>query len=125
MLNNLTGQYKATRPSHWRVGLLLAQKRRAVHTVRRAPFPRVVKTVDQIPRTMPTAPRATASRTRKTPVTATVSAAAIACRAYELFTARGGEHGHDLEDWLRAERELTGQAAPSTRQASRRQRKLD
>lgn len=27
----------------------------------------------------------------------------IACVAYELFEHRGGEHGHDLEDWLEAE----------------------
>jgi len=31
---------------------------------------------------------------------------AIAHRAHELFEARGREHGHDLEDWLRAESEL-------------------
>ncbi len=31
----------------------------------------------------------------------------IARRAYELFLARGGEHGHDVEDWLQAERELS------------------
>lgn len=31
---------------------------------------------------------------------------AIARRAHELFEARGREHGHDLEDWLRAESEL-------------------
>jgi hypothetical protein len=30
----------------------------------------------------------------------------IAHRAYELFLARGGEHGHDRDDWLQAEREL-------------------
>ena len=32
--------------------------------------------------------------------------AAVAARAYELFRARGGEPGHDLDDWLRAEAEL-------------------
>ena len=32
--------------------------------------------------------------------------AAIARRAYELFEARGSEHGHDCEDWFRAESEL-------------------
>lgn len=32
---------------------------------------------------------------------------AIAQRAYELFEERGGVHGYHLEDWLRAERELT------------------
>ena len=30
----------------------------------------------------------------------------IAQRAYELFLRRGGQHGHDLEDWLAAEQEL-------------------
>jgi hypothetical protein len=29
-------------------------------------------------------------------------------RAYQLFLARGAEPGRDLEDWLQAERELTG-----------------
>jgi len=32
----------------------------------------------------------------------------IARRAYELYVQRGGEHGHDVDDWLRAERELRG-----------------
>ncbi len=31
----------------------------------------------------------------------------IAARAYEHFAARGFQHGHDVEDWLVAERELT------------------
>ena len=35
----------------------------------------------------------------------------IARRAYELYEARGREDGHDLEDWLRAESEITGRAA--------------
>ena len=30
----------------------------------------------------------------------------IARRAYEIFLARGGHHGHHEEDWLQAEREL-------------------
>jgi hypothetical protein len=30
----------------------------------------------------------------------------IAARAYEIFLTRGGEHGSDLDDWLRAEQEL-------------------
>ena len=29
-------------------------------------------------------------------------------RAYELHVERGGEPGPDFEDWLQAERELTG-----------------
>jgi len=32
----------------------------------------------------------------------------IQLRAYELFEARGREHGHDLDDWLRAEAEILG-----------------
>lgn len=35
---------------------------------------------------------------------------AIASRAYELFMQRGGEHGRALEDWVAAERELSGGA---------------
>jgi len=31
---------------------------------------------------------------------------AIARRAHELFEARGREHGHDLDDWLRAKSEM-------------------
>jgi Protein of unknown function (DUF2934) len=31
---------------------------------------------------------------------------AIRMRAYELFSARGGDGGHDVEDWLQAEQEL-------------------
>jgi DUF2934 family protein len=29
-------------------------------------------------------------------------------RAYELYEARGREDGHEEEDWLRAEKEITG-----------------
>ncbi|TMD04010.1 MAG: DUF2934 domain-containing protein [Chloroflexi bacterium] len=32
----------------------------------------------------------------------------IARRAYQIFLGRGGNDGHDLEDWLQAEAELTG-----------------
>jgi hypothetical protein len=37
----------------------------------------------------------------------------IRFRAYQLFEARGCDHGYDLEDWLRAENELTGRLAKS------------
>ena len=30
----------------------------------------------------------------------------IARRAHELYVQRGGEHGKDVEDWVRAEQEL-------------------
>lgn len=32
-------------------------------------------------------------------------------RAHELYEARGQEEGHDLEDWLRAEEEITQKKA--------------
>jgi hypothetical protein len=31
---------------------------------------------------------------------------AIRERAYEIYEQRGGQHGADLEDWVRAEREV-------------------
>jgi Protein of unknown function (DUF2934) len=30
----------------------------------------------------------------------------ITRRAYDLYLARGCEHGHDVDDWLQAERKL-------------------
>jgi hypothetical protein len=30
----------------------------------------------------------------------------IARRAYDLYLGRGCDHGHDVDDWLKAEREL-------------------
>jgi hypothetical protein len=42
----------------------------------------------------------------------------VARRAYDLFVSRGSEHGHDVDDWLEAERQL---ASPGGRsRASRR-----
>jgi len=40
---------------------------------------------------------------------------AIAERAYQLFLARGGEHGFDLEDWADARRDLMGEALVSSK----------
>jgi hypothetical protein len=34
----------------------------------------------------------------------------IRIRAYELYEARGRGDGHDVEDWLEAESEITGRA---------------
>ena len=38
----------------------------------------------------------------------------IAQRAYELYVERGGGEGQDLDDWLSAERELTGSTRGSS-----------
>ena len=35
----------------------------------------------------------------------------IARRAYEIYVQRGRENGRDVEDWLRAEKELSGKPA--------------
>jgi hypothetical protein len=45
--------------------------------------------------------KAKASATKATPTHED-----IAVRAYELYLARGAEHGHDAEDWAQAESEL-------------------
>ena len=45
--------------------------------------------------------RAAGERTAKNPAPDD-----IARKAFDIYVARGGEHGHDLEDWLKAESEL-------------------
>ena len=37
---------------------------------------------------------------------ATITNSELSRRAYDLYLSRGGEHGHDVDDWLQAEREL-------------------
>jgi hypothetical protein len=39
----------------------------------------------------------------------------VRVRAYELFEQRGKEHGHDLDDWLQAEAEMTRPARSEIR----------
>ncbi len=72
-----------------------------------APAPKTAK------RKAPT--RATAKASARTAAVG-VDAAAVAHRAYIRFVERGYAHGHDLEDWIVAERELaanTGARATS------------
>ena len=56
--------------------------------------------------------RPPASRKKTSVAAPPIPASDIAHRAFELFAARGGEHGHDVDDWLRAEHELTSAAQP-------------
>jgi hypothetical protein len=35
----------------------------------------------------------------------------VARRAYDFHLARGREHGHDVDDWMQAERELRASSA--------------
>jgi hypothetical protein len=48
------------------------------------------------------------------PETAFVEPETISRRAYELFQKRGREPGHELDDWLRAERELKESKSPDS-----------
>lgn len=50
-----------------------------------------------------------------------VSREVIAHRAYELYVERGSEAGRDVEDWVRAERELAARPvfAPTKAKALR------
>lgn len=48
-----------------------------------------------------------ADRAARPPVRpATVTNSDVARRAYDHYLGRGCEHGHDVDDWLQAEREL-------------------
>ena len=38
----------------------------------------------------------------------------IARRAYELYLQRGQQEGRDLEDWVKAEQQLAGEAGKKT-----------
>jgi hypothetical protein len=42
----------------------------------------------------------------------------IADKAYELFVKRGRDHGHDLEDWLEAERSVLDEVRAAVRPAA-------
>jgi Protein of unknown function (DUF2934) len=41
---------------------------------------------------------------------AAVNATEIARRAFDLYVTRGREDGHDMDDWLQAEREIQASA---------------
>lgn len=64
--------------------------------------PRTTTTASERLTRSPRSPRRKTAHT-----TSSIAAIEIERRAYELFVARGCEHGHDLDDWFRAEQELT------------------
>ena len=51
-------------------------------------------------------------------LSANVTDSDVARRAYDLYLARGGEHGHDVDDWMEAERELQRPSSPPRRDAA-------
>lgn len=62
------------------------------------------------------------------PSPAPIDKDAVIKLAYELYLRRGGEHGHDVEDWLRAEQILIEQkkrSGPSRRAADASRRVED
>jgi hypothetical protein len=44
----------------------------------------------------------------------------VARQAFELFERRGGEHGHDLADWLEAERLVSAERLAGRGETRRR-----
>jgi DUF2934 family protein len=76
-------------------------------------MPRTTKqptTSDAVTRKRTATKRSTSTRGATTEVAdtgASASAGDIAQRAYELYCARGCAPGRELEDWLRAEQELS------------------
>ena len=63
--------------------------------------------------------RATAPLTRnRANEGARVSETDIAARAFSYYCERGFQHGSDVEDWLRAERELMAPPKPARRRAA-------
>jgi hypothetical protein len=56
-----------------------------------------------------TAAKKTVVLAKVTPIS--VSHETVAELAHRLWTERGGVHGHDADDWFRAEQELRGKAS--------------
>ena len=53
--------------------------------------------------------QATSDRQEEAVKTSTVDSARLAeirIRAYEIYMERGGQPGHDVDDWIQAEREI-------------------
>jgi len=59
----------------------------------------------------------TQSKTREQdpalPIDNTLSHEEIALAAYHLWKDLGGTHGHDVDDWLRAEKQCTSAIPPA------------
>jgi hypothetical protein len=53
------------------------------------------------------------SDTKKTAASGSLSAEAVRARAFQLWVRGGKRSGHELEDWLEAERQLRAEAAPA------------
>jgi DUF2934 family protein len=67
----------------------------------------------------------TTTSTEEMAIVGQVAQTDIARRAFELYCARGGQDGSDVEDWLRAERELSTSPAQPRRRSTRKTAPLD
>jgi hypothetical protein len=63
-------------------------------------------------------PRTAAAPSTRSNGSSTVSESDIAARAFAFYCERGFQHGSDVDDWLRAERELTAMKKPARRRAA-------
>jgi len=59
----------------------------------------------------PRKPRAVARSKKKNVTPISTSYEQVAELAHRFWAERGGVHGHDAEDWFRAEQELRGKAS--------------
>jgi hypothetical protein len=66
------------------------------------------------------APAAVADRRDEPTATDTWSDEKVASRAYEIYKARGGTDGRDLDDWLQAEAELRQRRKPRGQESRER-----
>lgn len=57
------------------------------------------------------APTSIASKKTSAKASVTVTHEEIARLAHKFWAERGGQHGHDAEDWFRAEQTLLGKAS--------------
>jgi hypothetical protein len=69
----------------------------------------------KITETIPEIPQASAPPRAIESPDGSVDRERIASRAYELYVARGGGHGRDMDDWLEAEAELGRRQSASGR----------
>ncbi len=54
------------------------------------------------------APKSVKATTQKVASVSAPTFEQIAARSYEIYLARGAQPGHEVEDWLAAEAELSG-----------------
>jgi hypothetical protein len=91
----------------------------------RASRPDIVMTEDPRKKSKKaSAPASSRSTKKRTTAPARVTHDEVARRAYGLYLTRGRAHGHDVDDWLQAERELRATPSATTRRARKSSRQV-